>query len=258
MPQINKNEKKLLLILGAAVFLVANGLGYVLISRAMGAIDREEARLNARLSSLNEAKSKSAEAEEKGAWIETHLLAYPNEGVRETYLDNLVTGDLTNGLDVEVFKNAPLTTITGEYFVKSRYRTNVKGPWPDVKEFLWRIQKPEEFRFIPKLNMIPRKSEEDDSVQLVEISLEIEKWWPKPSDFSGEETPAVEETVEQPATTAVETPAGENPPPVPPPDANPIPIPSPDGTPASSATPPPASTAETPPDSPTDPSKPNP
>jgi|GEM_PF-3497861 len=257
MPQINRNEKKLLLILGAAVFLVANGLGYVLISRAMGAIDREEARLNARLASLNEAKSKAAEAEEKGAWIETHLLAYPNEGFRETYLNNLVTGDFTTGLDVEVFKNNPLTTITGEYFIKSRYRTNVKGPWPDVKEYLWRIQKPEEFRFIPKLSMIPRKSEADDSEQLVEISLEIEKWWPKPSDFSGEETPAAEETVEQPATPAVETPAGEIPPAAPAPDATPNP--SPDGTPAPSATPPPASTpAETPPDSPTDPSKPNP
>src|SRR5688572_16964628 len=105
MPQISRNEKRLLLILGAAVFLVANGMGYVFISRAMGAIEREELRLNARLKSLEEAKSKAAEAEEKGAWIEAHLLAYPNEEFRETYLNDLVTGDLTNGLDVEVFKN---------------------------------------------------------------------------------------------------------------------------------------------------------
>lgn len=208
--QISSSEKRLLTLLSVAVFILANGFGYVLISGAMDAVDRDRKKLSQQLGKLEAAKGNAAEAEEKRAWIDAHLKPYANEGVRETHLDEQITGALTSDLDVELSKNAPMATIEGEFFIKSRYRTNVKGPWPDVKEFLWRLQKPAEFRFVPRLNMVPRKSEEDDSEQLVEVTVEIEKWWPKPEGFSDASVLA-EENLEQPAVPVVETPAGEKP-----------------------------------------------
>jgi hypothetical protein len=229
MPQISPSEKRLMLILGSVVFLVVNGFGFVLISKSMDGIDRDKKRLTERLRVLEDSRVNAAEAEEKGAWIEANLRPYENEDVRETYLDNIINGDLSAGLDLTITKNSPMPTITGAYFVKSRYRANVAGPWLDVKEFLWRIQKPEEFRLIPKLTMVPRKNEADDSEQLVEVQLELEKWWPKPDDFSDPET-VPGENVEQPAVPGVESPAGDTPagdkpadPPAAPADSNPAP-----------------------------------
>src|SRR5678816_2011526 len=87
---------------------------------------------------------------------------------RNTYLDNIVNDELKNGLDVELVGPAPYPTVEGTYFIKSRYHTKARGPWQDVKEFIYRLQKPTEFRFVPKLNLVPRKSEADDSKQYVE------------------------------------------------------------------------------------------
>ena len=146
------------------------------------------------------------------------------------------------------------TVTTGEFFIKSRFRTNAKGPWPDVKEFLWRLQKPEEFRFIPRLSMIPRKSEEDDSVQLVEVSLEIEKWWPKVDES---EIPPAEPAIEQPAGDAVQPAVTETSTPPPPPATTTTELPpaavppsSTDASPAVVTPPAPPSTPEPPTDPP--------
>ena len=208
MSKINSNEKRLLLIFGSVAFLAANVLGYLLVSALMKGLAAEEVKLKERLNGVNgleAAKAQAAEADDVRQWIDKHLKAYPSEEYRETYLDGVITGTLTAGLDVELNKSSTMPTNIGEFFIKSRFRTTAKGPWPDVKEFLWRLQKPEEFRFVPRLSMIPRKSELDDSVQLVEVSLEIEKWWPK-SDAFDDSLPVVPE-IEQPAGVAVQPPA---------------------------------------------------
>ncbi len=207
MPQLNSNEKRLLLIFGTVAFVAANVFGYLLVSAFMKGLAAEEVKLKDRLKGLEEAKALSGEADEKREWMDANLKAPASDEDRETHLDGVITGTLTAGLDVELSKSSTMPTITGEYFVKSRFRTTVKGPWPDVKEYLWRLQKPEEFRFVPRLTMVPRKNELDDSKQLVEVALEIEKWWPRPDSYiEGESVPAANE---QPPGDAVQPPAAD-------------------------------------------------
>ena len=210
MPQLNNSEKRLLLILGTVAFLAANVFGYFMVSAFMKGLAAEEVKLKKRLNDpdgLEDAKSKAAQADETRQWIDDHLKAPLSEEDRETYLDGIINTTLTQGLDIELSKSSTLPTIFGEHFVKSRFRTNAKGPWPDVKEFIYRLQKPDEFRFVPRLTLLPRKNELDDAVQLVEVSLEIEKWWPKPDSYSEDNAAPAE--IEQPAGETVQPAAAD-------------------------------------------------
>jgi hypothetical protein len=250
MPGLNPNEKRLLLILGAAVFLIANGFGGWLIYDSMGRQSVERARIESRIRELENAKADAAEAQEKGDWIEANLKAYVDEPQRETYLNDVVFGEMTSGLNVELKDSAPMSTLTdGRFFIRSRFRTKVLGPWQDVKQFIYRLQKPEDFRFVPRLTMVPRKNEEDDSRQYVEVYVEIEKWWPRPDGF-GEEMTEIPADSEQPAAPGVESPATT---PAAPADAAPAQTPpssetTPAGNPATTTDPPPA--PDTPPATP--------
>lgn len=210
MPQLNNSEKRLLLILGTVAFLAANVFGYLMVSAFMKGLAAEEVKLKKRLNDpdgLEDAKSKAGLADETRQWIDDHLKRPLSEEDRETFLDGIINTTLTNGLDIELSKSSTLPTIFGEHFVKSRFRTNAKGPWPDVKEFIYRLQKPDEFRFVPRLTLLPRKNELDDAVQLVEVSLEIEKWWPKPDNYNEDNSAPPEN--EQPAGGDVQPPAAD-------------------------------------------------
>ena len=172
MPQLNSNEKRLLSVMGVAVFLIANGFGWFVVSGAMERIDGEKTRLNAKLQELDNAKTQSDVATEKREWITANLKAYPDEPFRETYLGDIVNGNLKTGLDVELKDAAPMSTITqGKFFIRSRYRAKVTGPWQDVKEFIYRLQKPSEFRIVPSLTMVPGKNDGIETEQRVEAGI---------------------------------------------------------------------------------------
>lgn len=203
MPKLNDNEKRLLAILGGGLFLLANGLGYIFVKQQMEDIARQETLLKDRKGLLSQAGAMAEEAERKAKWMEEHLLPAPDEANRDTYLDQFVNGKLTQGLEVELSKMSALPTVTTDNFVKGRYKVTARGSWPQVKEMLHRLQKPEDMHFVPTLSMIPKKSEEDDSVQLVEVTLEIEKWWAKTDESVVEETAPALANNEQPAGGAV-------------------------------------------------------
>lgn len=205
MPQLSNNEKRLLTVFGAAIFLIVNFLGWFWVSGAMGAIGREKTRLEGRVRAFDGWKREAADADQKRIWIDQHLPPGADESVRETYLDKIVNGKLIDGLDVEITRNAPRSTVEGAYFMKSRYVATATGPWVDVMEFIYRLQKPSEFRFVSSLTMVPRKSEVNDAEQDVAVTIEIEQWWQLPNGI--QETEITPENTEQPAAAGVETPA---------------------------------------------------
>jgi hypothetical protein len=249
MPQLNANEKRLLTVMGVAVFIIANFFGWMMISSAMDGISTEEKKLNVSLKTLQKAKLSAAEASVKQDWIDKNVRTYPSEEARETYLSELVQGPLISGLDIEVLKNNPLTTIPGEYFIKSRYKFNAKGPWNDVMELIFRLQKPTDLRFVPRIQLLPKKGEVDDTQQYVEASLELEQWWAKPEGMTTEETAP---EVEQPATETVSPSATDAPKPAESPDAAKPPVPPP------APVPPVSTPVPAPAPAPTDSPKPNP
>ena len=252
---MTSSEKRLLTIFSGAVFILANGFGFFMISNAMDTVSREKSRVTQRINSLNQAKLMAPEAELAREWMNEHVKTYADEFQRDSHLDSLIKGRLTDGLSLDVRKNFPLRTDDkGEHFVKSRYQATVQGPWLDVKEFIFRLQKPTELRFVPRINMVPRKSETDDAEQEIEITVELEQWWAKPDDFvMTEEEPAAE-------TPAGEAPAAATPPAETPP-ANeqnpPAAVETPAAAPPAPATPE-STPTESPAENPTDSPKPNP
>ncbi len=239
MPSLNTNERRLVIVMGVALFLAANFFGWMMISEATASIAIQEKKQKADLGKLEEAKTKATEAEKARTWIDGNIRTYESELQRETYLNDEVIPRLISGLDLEQSKNLPMTTLTGDFFIKSRYRTTVKGPWNDVMEFIYRLQSPKDMRFVPRITLLPKKNELDDSQQLVEASLELEQWWAKPDGIAMEEEPV---EVEQPAAETVNpsTPETEKPAvPAAPAPATPVPVPAPVPLPSTPAAPPP-------------------
>ena len=147
MPKVNDNEKRLLTVFGIIIFLAANVFGFVLLNGMMKGLESQKRQLVVRQADLDKARARDAEAVEREEYLAQHFKAYPSEEFRETYLDGVVNGELTNGLDVELTKPSALPTDTsGEHCVRSRFRVNVKGTWQDVNKFIYRLQKPDEFR----------------------------------------------------------------------------------------------------------------
>lgn len=186
MTPLKPNEKKLLIALGITGFLMLNFLGWGWISRSMLVLERKVVALESREKSLNFWKTQAAEAESRRDWIERNLKTYRDEADRETYLDAFIRGQAQE-LGLELRKNQPQEPRVTERFVKSRYTAEVSGPWPAVYKFIYQLQQPGEFRFVPRLQVTSRKGERgigaEEGPAYAVCTLDIEKWWaPRPAD----------------------------------------------------------------------------
>ena len=227
MPQLNDRERRMLTFVGIGTFVFANFIGFTWLMGAQGKLDREKGRLLGQVQKLKGWSNQAGEALKVEEFIAGNIRTPADEGQRETHLGDLVQGQLIDGTGVEVTKFQRLQAKEGEHFDKSRYQATVEGEWTGVMEFIYRLQSPKDFRFVPRINLVPRKNENNDAEQNVQVTVELEQWWAKPegSVFAGEENPAA---VEQPA-------AGEVQPSTPPADA-----PAPENKPADAAAVPPA------------------
>lgn len=187
MPRVNESEKKLLLVLGIVVFVAANAFGFWLLSGVFKNLDAQKKIMNERLADLDRARADAADADIWENWMAEHFKTYPSPEFRDTYLEGIINGELTSGLDdVELSKRQYVAPDTeGEFCERSKFKVNVKGPWPDVWKFIQRLQKPDEFRFVPQISVVHKKAESDDSKSIAEVQLTIEKWWQKPLDEGG-------------------------------------------------------------------------
>jgi hypothetical protein len=250
MPKLNNNEKRLLMVLGVGVFIIANVLGYFLYRDVMKNLELQEGKLRERVADLEKARDNVDRADQVQQWMLEHLKEPASEEDRENHLDNVVSKLQGEIGDLELSKNTTMSTVIGQHFIRSRYKTNVKGPWPQVKEFIYRLQSPEDFRLVKNLSMVPKKDELDDSIQLVEASLEIEKFWPATAG-SIEGSAETMTNNEQPAAETVQPPADGSV------TATPAAVTSPsDTTPAPPETPAPADSVLPPPPDPISPAPP--
>ena len=195
MAQLKSSEKRMLVILLGGLFLLGNVLGWAWYSSVTLRAERRLGTLKTKVSALEMWKRESAAAATKREWIDEHLKAYADETARDTYLDSIVQGELRNGLDLELLAPRPLDPVMptdSMPFIRSRYEAKVKGTWADVMEFIYRLQRPTEFRFVPVIRMVPRKNEANDAEQFVECTFTIEKWW-HPDSGSGLESAANEQ-----------------------------------------------------------------
>ena len=179
MTPLKPSEKRLLTSFGVATFLLLNLLGFSWLKKKNLVIERQRITLETRARELQMWKARAPEAEQKRAYLDQHLLAYADETTRETYLDQFINEEASS-LDLTVRKNQPITVKLEEHFHKSRYTAEVSGSWDNVFEFIFRLQSPKEFRFVPTIRLKPQKKEgattNDEAADAV-CTFEIEKWW---------------------------------------------------------------------------------
>lgn len=203
MTPLKPSEKRLLIILGIAAFLLFNLLGFSWWKKSNLVLERKRITLETRARELEFAKTLAPEAGQKRSFLDAHLEPYPDEASREIYLDKFIK-QVASDLNLEVRKNQTLPVKLEEHFHKSRYTADVIGAWDDVFAFIFKMQSPKAFRFVSTLRLKSQKKEgaTDDAAEVV-CTFEVERWW-SPDSVAPEELLKVDPPV--PATTA-ETPA---------------------------------------------------
>lgn len=181
MTQLKPSEKRLLIAFGIAAFVLFNLLGFSWMKKRSLVLERQRITLETRSRELDVWKSRAGEAELKRAYLEQHLQVYPDEAFRETYLDSFILRQVED-LDLEVRKNLPLPVKLEPLFHKSRYTAEVVGEWDNILEFIYRLQSPKEFRFVPRISLKSQKKEGStapagEEAPNVVCTFEIEKWW---------------------------------------------------------------------------------
>ncbi len=201
MTPLKPSEKRLLTSFGVAAFLLLNLLGFSWLKKRNLVIERQRITLETRARELQMWKNRAPEAEQKRAFLDQHLQAYADEATRETYLDRFINQE-ASALDLTVRKNQPMPVKLEDHFHKSRYTAEVSGSWDNVFEFIFRLQSPKEFRFVPTIRLKSQKKEgagpTEEAADAV-CTFEIEKWWspesvPDADPLAEAETPATEQT----------------------------------------------------------------
>lgn len=202
MTPLKPSEKRLLAIFGVAAFILLNLLGFSWYSKKRLLLEQQASKLETRGRILEGMKSRAPEAEHKQAYLAENLKAYPSETARENYLDDYING-LVSKLDLSLRANQILDPKLEDLFHKSRYKGEVTGKWDNVLQFIYELQQPSQFRFVPNLSLKPQKKDatSDEPADVVCV-FTIEKWWSPdsvptpvndgmpPADTSAEAPPA--------------------------------------------------------------------
>jgi hypothetical protein len=212
---MSDREKKLLLLLGLAAFVIVNVFGF---SRFRQARERLATRLIEAEGSVQMADAYAAKYETVTAemeWMDQHK-PQPRAGQLvatelEQYASNQAT---THQLDVKRRAIKPIDE-TGTNFHRAKVEFNVTGKEDLLYRWLDRLQMPDQLRAITFLRLKPDK---DDT--LIDCVVEVEQWFVPQSEDEASAAPV------EGATPALVPPA----PPVPPvptaaaPGATPSPV----------------------------------
>lgn len=202
MPPLKQSEKRLLAVFGIAGFLLLNLLGFSWYSKKMLVLDQQRSKLETRSRMLSFMKTRAPEAERKQAWLAQNLKGYADPTARDSYLDNFII-DLAQNLNLELKKNQALEPKLEDLFHKSRYHGEVTGQWGDVLEFIYQLQKPSEFRFVPALSLKSQKKEaSSEEAADVVCTFDIEKWW-SPESVTDPAAAAENQTASVPASASL-------------------------------------------------------
>jgi hypothetical protein len=152
-------------------------LGFSWYSKKRLVLEQQASKLEIRGRILEGMKAHAAEAAQKQEYLTKNLKAYPSETARENYLDEYITG-LSRKLDLSLRANQILEPKLEDLFHKSRYKGEVTGKWDSVLQFIYELQQPSEFRFVPALSLKPQKKDAtSDEAADVTCVFTIEKWW---------------------------------------------------------------------------------
>jgi hypothetical protein len=219
MRSLSSRERRLLMLLLVAGFIILNFLGYQTLAQRRTAALSQQRALRFDIARLKELQTVKPVVDINSEWVDKHLPAYADIDQLETYLFNVVTNKAM-AADVELTKKDPRPTQKDALVHRSIMEIEATAEMENLITFLHSLQGKEDFRFISFLEMMPTKDEER-----VRCQARIEQWWrPDSEELAGIVSSDVPRLPDVPVTTPPPTtdtkpPVTADPPPAPSPSA---------------------------------------
>lgn len=218
MRSLSSRERRLVMLLLVAGFIILNFLGYQTLAQRRTVALGQQRTLRFDIARLKELQSIKPTVDVNSDWITRKLPAYADIDQLETHLFNVVSNKAV-AADVELTKRDPRPTEKDPMVHRSILEIETTAEMEKLITFLHSLQGREDFVFIRFLELTPTKDEER-----VRCQIRIEQWW---SPFSDQldgvvssdvpRLPQVPLVAQPPATTPPADENAETPPADPPP-----------------------------------------
>ncbi|MFN0130866.1 MAG: hypothetical protein ACKV19_29745 [Verrucomicrobiales bacterium] len=171
MRSLSSRERRLLMLLLVAGFIILNFLGYQTLAQRRTAAISQQRSLKFDIARLTELQAMKPTVDVNSDWINSHLPAYADIDQLETHLFNVVNNKAI-AAGVELTKKDPRPTEKGDLVHKSILEIETIADMENLVDFLHSLQGREDFRFISFLELTPTKDEER-----VRCQTRVEQWW---------------------------------------------------------------------------------
>jgi len=186
---MNPREKRLLILLLAALFVVANALAVRWIGQKRDDFRNAAAAATTTIEGAAFAEQQRQTVEDEVAWLEENQ-PQPKEGeLVPSELERLATS-AAQRWSLSVVQPEILDSVGGEFFERARLQIKVSGAEASLYRWLVEMHNPEQFRAVREMQLSPNR--EDDTQ--IDATILIEQYYvPKdaalPPETASLETP---------------------------------------------------------------------
>lgn len=180
MRSLSSRERRLMMLLLVAGFIIFNFLGYQTLAQRRTAAVAQQRSLRFDIQRLKELQNAKPLADVNTGWVNAHLPAYTDIDQLETHLFNVVTSKAA-AAGVELTKKDPRPTQKDALAHRSIMEIEATADIESLVTFLHSLQGKEDFRSISFLELTPTKDEER-----VRCQARIEQFWrPDSEELAG-------------------------------------------------------------------------
>ena len=180
MRSLSSRERRLLMLLLVAGFIIFNFLGYQTLAQRRSAALVQKRSLGFDIQRLKELQAAKPLADVNTEWVNAHLPAYTDIDQLETHLFNVVISKAA-AAGVELTKKDPRPTEKDATAHRSIIDIEATADIESLITFLHSLQGKEDFRSISSLELTPTKDEER-----VRCQARIEQYWrPDSEELAG-------------------------------------------------------------------------
>ncbi|MGB1130299.1 MAG: hypothetical protein ACPG4K_09620 [Haloferula sp.] len=170
---MNAREKRLLMGLGAAIFLMGTLFGFKFLTGKQDAAKAEIRKLESRLDTVRILSEEQESLAEDVDWLAKNQPA-PKEGeLAPSQLEALVTR-MATAAQLSVDKPKILPNIEGAgFYDRARFQISVSGMEEPLYRWLVQMHSPKDFRAVTALRLYPNR--EDDTK--IDAVVTVEEWF---------------------------------------------------------------------------------
>lgn len=171
---MNARERNLLILLGTALFVVANLIGFNWLKGYRATVEKQSKEYAATIEVARFAGEQADAVSSEVDWLAENMAEEKEGELMQTQLQSFVSGRATAaGLSVskeDIQENAT----DGVYFERARFRINVSGTEQALYRWLTELHSPKDFRAVTSLRLSPNR--EDDTK--IDAAVQVEQWFP--------------------------------------------------------------------------------